>query len=77
MYVCVCNGVTERQVYKAIDAGATTVKALSRQLGVGTQCGTCVGCAKACLSKAHLLETQSSKTELTSNVFPIAKSEAA
>ena len=35
MYVCVCNAVTERQVVKAIDAGATTVKALSRQLGVG------------------------------------------
>lgn len=76
MYVCVCNAVTERQVVKAIDAGATTVKALSRQLGVGTQCGMCIGCAKACLSKAQL-ETQSLKTELPSNVFPIAKSEAA
>jgi len=77
MYVCVCNAVTERQVYKAIDAGATTVKALSRQLGVGTQCGMCIDCAKACLSKAQLLETQSPKTELHSNVFSIAKSEAA
>jgi bacterioferritin-associated ferredoxin len=77
MYVCVCNAVTERQVYKAIDAGATTVKALSRQLGVGAQCGTCIGCAKACLSKAQLLETESPKIELPSNVFPIARSEAA
>lgn len=72
MYVCVCNAITERQVYEAIDAGATTVKALSRQLGVGTQCGACVGCAKECLSKA-----QSSETNLPSNVFSITKSEAA
>lgn len=72
MYVCVCNAVTERQVYKAIDAGATTVKALSRQLDVGTQCGACIGCAKECLSKA-----QAPKTTFPSNVFAIAKSQAA
>jgi len=61
-----------RQVFKAIDAGATTVKALSRQLGVGTQCGTCVGCAKECLAKAR-----KPKTKFPSNVFSISKSEAA
>jgi bacterioferritin-associated ferredoxin len=72
MYVCVCNAVTERQVHKAIDAGATTVKALSRQLGVGTQCGACVGCAKDCLSKV-----QTPKTALPSNVFAIVKTQAA
>lgn len=72
MYVCVCNAVTERQVHQAIDAGATTVKALSRQLGVGSQCGACVGCAKECLSKAR-----APKTAFPSNVFAIAKSQAA
>lgn len=72
MYVCVCNAVTERQVYNAIDTGVTTVKALSRQLGVGTQCGACVGCAKECLSKA-----QATKTTSPSNVFPITKPKAA
>lgn len=72
MYVCVCNAITERQVYKAIDEGATTVKALSRQLGVGTQCGSCVSCAKQCLSKAHKLNTK-----FPTNVFPIDKQNAA
>ena len=57
MYICVCNAVTERQVNKAIDAGATTIKDLSRQLGVGAQCGACVSCAKECLSKAQVPQT--------------------
>lgn len=72
MYVCVCNAVTERQVYEAIEAGATTVKALSRQLGVGSQCGSCVSCAKECLTKAR-----QSESTLPSNVFPISKQDAA
>ncbi len=72
MYVCICNAVTERQVNEAIDAGATTIKALSNQLGVGTQCGTCVGCAKECLQKA-----QQSKANYPANVFPISDQDAA
>ncbi|MFW5439774.1 MAG: bacterioferritin-associated ferredoxin [Methylophilaceae bacterium] len=72
MYVCVCNAVTERQVYKAVDAGATTVKALSHQLGVGSQCGTCVGFAKECLSKAR-----KQGTKLPSNVVPFGNQDAA
>jgi len=72
MYVCVCNAVTERQVKEAIDAGATTVKALSRQLGVGSQCGACVSCAKECLQKAH-----QKKVKYPANVFPINEQDAA
>jgi bacterioferritin-associated ferredoxin len=72
MYVCVCNAVTERQLHETIDAGATTVKALNRQLGIGSQCGSCVGCAKECLSKKH-----SQHTSPPTNVFPINKQEAA
>lgn len=72
MYVCVCNAVTERQVYEAIDNGAKTLKALSNQLNVGTQCGACIGCAKQCLSTAA-----NQHTKLPANVFPILKQEAA
>lgn len=72
MYVCVCNAVTERQVHEAINAGATTIKALNRQLGVGAQCGACVSCAKECLS-----QTSVQKTSLPANVFPINKQVAA
>jgi bacterioferritin-associated ferredoxin len=72
LYVCICNAITEREVNDAIDAGATTVKALNRQLGVGAQCGACVSCAKECLSKRQM-----QSTGLPSNVFSISKQEAA
>ncbi len=72
MYVCVCKAVTERQVNEAIDQGATTVKALSRQLGVGSQCGACVGCAKECIQK-----TQQKNAKYPANVFPISDQDAA
>jgi len=72
MYVCVCNAVTERQVKETIDNGATTVKALSRELGVGSQCGACVSCAKSCLKAAN-----KQTTSYPANVFPISKQKAA
>jgi bacterioferritin-associated ferredoxin len=53
MYVCVCNAVTERQIHQAAKAGAKTVKHLKETLNVGTDCGRCVSCAKACLKEAH------------------------
>jgi bacterioferritin-associated ferredoxin len=76
LYVCICNAVTEHEVSIAIDAGATTVKALNRQLGIGTQCGACVSCAKDCLSKKQSQHTNH-HTMPISNVFPIIKQEQA
>lgn len=72
MYVCVCNAVTEREVYKAVKAGATSAKALSRQLGVGSQCGSCVTYAKECIDK---VQHQGSK--FSNNVTSINKKDVA
>lgn len=41
MFVCVCNGITERQVREAIDQGADSLPALTACLGVASGCGTC------------------------------------
>ncbi len=41
MYVCVCNGVTDREIRAAVDLGADSLDAISRHLGVGTRCGCC------------------------------------
>jgi bacterioferritin-associated ferredoxin len=41
MYVCLCKGVTDRQIREAVESGTTTVRGLSRQLGCATQCGGC------------------------------------
>lgn len=53
MYVCVCNAVTEKHIHHAVKNGAKTVKHLKEQLNVGTECGRCVSCAKACIKEAH------------------------
>ena len=53
MYVCVCNAVTDKQIFNAAKNGAKTVKDLKNTLGVANQCTSCVGCAKACLKSAH------------------------
>jgi len=46
VYVCICNAVTERDISGAVAEGCGSLKQLSQQLGVGTCCGRCVGCAR-------------------------------
>ena len=41
MYVCLCRGITDRDIHKAIREGATTLNDLEYQLGAGTGCGGC------------------------------------
>ncbi|MBM4204134.1 MAG: 2Fe-2S ferredoxin, partial [Gammaproteobacteria bacterium] len=35
MYVCLCRGITDRDIHKAIREGATTLNDLEHQLGAG------------------------------------------
>lgn len=48
MYVCICNGLTERRVREAA-AGARSVSGVYRALGTRPQCGKCVDCVRAML----------------------------
>ena len=42
MYVCICNGLTDRKVREAAAAGQRTVKAVLRHHGITPQCGKCL-----------------------------------
>ena len=42
MYICICNAITDRQINEAIANGASTIADLQLQLGVATDCGTCL-----------------------------------
>ena len=42
MYVCVCKAVTEKDLQKAINEGARTVRELKEKLKVTESCGTCL-----------------------------------
>lgn len=56
MYICLCNGVTDRQIRQSIREGASSLQDLQNSLGVATQCGQC-----ACLTQ-ELLDQSRSET---------------
>lgn len=70
MYVCVCNAVTERQIHQAVRDGAKTVKHLKDELGVASECGSCVSCAKACIKEAQT-EMKQAQPSLAKKMIPI------
>jgi bacterioferritin-associated ferredoxin len=41
MYVCLCMGVTDRDVADAISDGASSVQEVMGRTGAGTRCGSC------------------------------------
>ena len=41
MYICICNGLTERDIRACADEGACTLRELEHCLGVGAGCGRC------------------------------------
>jgi len=49
MYVCVCHSVTDRDIIKAAENGASSLEDLSNELNVATCCGRCATCAKGLL----------------------------
>ena len=53
MYVCICNGVTERQIREVAEAGCRTVPELTMRTGCGATCGTCLDMAQALLDEVH------------------------
>jgi bacterioferritin-associated ferredoxin len=53
MYVCVCLGVTDRQIRREVDQGARSLSEVQMQLPVGGCCGRCVDTAEA-LIQDHL-----------------------
>jgi bacterioferritin-associated ferredoxin len=43
MYVCICKGITEKQIQEAVTSrNSHNPKEILKALGVGSDCGTCV-----------------------------------
>ena len=40
--ICTCMGVMKSEIEDAIKRGSTSLDALSRELGVGTGCSSCI-----------------------------------
>lgn len=52
MYVCLCKGVTDRDIEQAVVQGSRSLRELKSGLGVGSQCGRCTGHAREVLEEA-------------------------
>ena len=52
MYVCICNGVTDRQIQEAVENGCRSMAELTMRTGAGASCGTCMETAAAMLESA-------------------------
>ena len=53
MYVCICNGVTERTVREAAADGVHTMAELTRRTGCASTCGGCADYAEEVLRNAY------------------------
>ena len=50
--ICHCRVVNDQAIRAAVDAGATTLPAVSRATGAGTGCGGCVWSVKMILCES-------------------------
>jgi len=59
MIVCLCHGVTERQIEAHVDSGAPTVREVGRRCGAGTDCGMCRCDIRAIMKRKRATEAGS------------------
>ena len=53
MYICLCNGITEREIRARAADGASTLADLELCLGVGAGCGRCKPAANEVLNESR------------------------
>jgi bacterioferritin-associated ferredoxin len=51
VFICICNGVTEKQIRDAVCSGACDLAQLRNCLGVGAGCGSCAAFAEQIISE--------------------------
>jgi bacterioferritin-associated ferredoxin len=55
MYVCICNGITDRAIRDAAEAGCRSMAELTMRTGAGSTCGSCVEMATEILEQARAM----------------------
>ncbi len=53
MYICICNGITDRQIRQCAQSGMCSLSELECNLGVGAGCGRCREAAGEILDESH------------------------
>lgn len=54
MIVCVCHGVSDRTIDRAIDEGCRSVRQIGRRCRAGADCGACRLSIKAMIREARV-----------------------
>ena len=57
MYVCVCRGITDKQIKEAVLNGAGNLRELKKELDVASQCGKCVRMAQEIIDNTVIDES--------------------
>ena len=58
MYVCICKGITDKQIKQlVIDNGVGSIRELKQHLDVASQCGTCVKAAQQVIDNTIIDES--------------------
>jgi bacterioferritin-associated ferredoxin len=53
MYICVCNGITDREIRQCAASGLCSMPELEYSLGVGVGCGRCRQAAAEILQESR------------------------
>jgi bacterioferritin-associated ferredoxin len=53
MIICLCRAKSDKDVSRAIEAGASSIRDL-QECGIGTDCGSCHGVLRQMLAAAHV-----------------------
>lgn len=72
MYVCICKGITQKQLEDAVSARkGQSSKDVMKALGVGSDCGTCVEDAIEQVFQASNKKSHHQHSKLLPNMSPI------
>jgi bacterioferritin-associated ferredoxin len=63
MYICLCKSITDSDIKRELEAGATSLAEIQSSLGVASVCGSCACHAKDVV-KQHHSSIQSDKHSL-------------
>lgn len=74
--ICICRGKSDRDVAKAIENGATTVRDLQR-CGIGDQCGSCHNSLRVMLAEAAAAQSAAQPCPACVGAEPIPASATA
>jgi len=62
MYVCVCNGHSDRDIRQAAQSGLRCARTIYAQLGKPIRCGRCLQTAERLVEEVHATDAGSRET---------------